>query len=331
MVDWTPDRAQKIKGWLDSSGVKISSLGNYDNMLHEDFEVRTRNQEHLRKVIDAAADLGVEYVGTFAGRNMNLSEEQNMKLFEESFVGLVHYAKQKGVKLMFENCPMEGWRPGEERQIQSISWSPQNWVDMFGIMEKYNLGDSLGLNLDPSHLTWLGMDPIETVYLLAEAGYADKIFHVHAKDIKIDRDVKMVAGNLGDRKRGMEWNREYGHKVPGTVLYRNGGAMGTPSPREYTESVYWSGFVSALRDVGFKGVISFEHEDHGSYKTAKLDELQAKAAESDPSIQIKANSALRKEALSVAKNFLSTVMKETQQTRYIPNLETYAITTEKIN
>ena len=327
LVDWDDKRRDKILGWLKEKDIKISSLANYDNMLHKDFETRARNQDHLMKVIDAASDLGVEYVGTFAGRNMDLTETQNMRLFEETFTGLVHYAKTKNVKLMFENCPMEGWDPGEERQIQSISWSPENWIDMFNIMEKHKLGDSLGLNLDPSHLTWEGIDPIETVYLLAEAGHADKIFQVHAKDIKVDRPLKMRFGNMGVHKKGTDWNREYDHKVPGTVPYIDGGVDGIPSAREYNESVYWRGFISALRDVGYKGVISFEHEDHGSFKTAKLDEQQTKLAESDPNIQRLENSKLRKEALGVAHDFLDKVMKETATTRYTPEFENYKITT----
>ena len=322
-IPWTAERKDKIQGWLDKSGIGISSLACYDNMLHDDLETRTKNIIHLKKVIDAAGDLGVEYVGTFAGRNMNKPGTGQWDEFEAVFTDLVGYAKDKGVKLMFENCPMEGWRDGVESNVQSISHSPENWIKMFDIMKKNDLDGWLGLNYDPSHLVWQDIDPIEVLYALQEAGHADKIFHVHAKDIKINRARQRAQGNLGQGEAG--WNLPYEHKVPGTVEYRDGGVDGIPSPREYRESVYWPAFVSALRDIGYKGVISFEHEDHGSYKTAKLDETQAQAAKSDPNVQRLADSVLRKEALDVAQKYLSKTIANTAESRLVINFETYEI------
>ncbi len=329
-MEWTTERRDKIRGWLETAGVGISSLGCYDNMLHEDPIKRAKNIDHLKKVIDAASDLGVEYVGTFAGRNMKKSGTDQWDEFEEVFVDLVKYAKSKDVKLMFENCPMEGWAKGIESNVQSISHSPENWLKMFEIMKKNDLDGWLGLNYDPSHLVWQDIDPIEVLYALHELGHSDKIFHVHAKDIQIDRAKQRAQGNLGQGEPG--WNLPYGHRVPGVVPFEEGGQYGTPNAREYRESVYWQGFISALRNIGYKGAISFEHEDHDNFKNVEFkDPKAAEAAKANPELQRLANSALRKDALRKAYQFLSNVAVDTKTSNYDVDFNTYRIERRQVN
>src|SRR5947199_94784 len=74
-------------------------------------------------------------------------------------------------RLTFENGVMEGWHP--DGYPGNIAYSPELWEWMFGL--------GLYLNWDPSHLVWLGIDPVETIL-----PYAKHIVHAQAKDIELD-------------------------------------------------------------------------------------------------------------------------------------------------
>src|SRR3954452_12302061 len=92
--------------------------------------------------------------------------------------------------------------------------------------------EGFGLNLDPSHLVWLMIDYERAVY-----DFADRIFHVHAKDLEVRRDGLYRHGTLSG---GIGW------QVPGPLRVRGGGL---------------SRFLAALYAVGYDGAVSIEHED----------------------------------------------------------------------
>ena len=102
------------------------------------------------------------------------------------------------------------------------------------------VGDVIGANFDPSHLIWQGMDPVAAIRELAGA-----IYHVHAKDTKIDQYNTAKNGVLDTKHYGDELHRAW---VFRTVGYGNG-------------ETYWRDLVSNLRLVGYDRVLSIEHED----------------------------------------------------------------------
>jgi len=219
-----PDSVQAL---LSRNGLAISSLAYYPNNLHPDDAHREEVNAHLRRVIDAAAALGVEIVGTFVGNDKDRPLPENLERFREIWPPLVHYAGERGVKIAVENCPMifsyDEWPGGN-----NLAWSPAAWDEMFAAIPDENFG----LNLDPSHLVWLMIDYERVGY-----DYADRIFHVHAKDLEIRRDG----------------------------LYRHGafsGGIGWQVPRlPGLGEVRWDRFVAALYAVGYDHVVSIEHED----------------------------------------------------------------------
>ena len=226
--------AEKVQRLFSQTGLEISSLAYYDNNLHHDLSVRTAINNHLRKVIDAAQLLGVPLVGTFLGRNAQTSIEANMDELKPVFGPLVAYAADKGVKLMFENCSMPGWHtdggPG------TISYSPELWSEVFSRLPQANFG----MNFDPSHLVWLGID-----YLKAFQEFSTKIFHVHAKDVKVNPYRLYRYGIYGK-----QLNRSFGDdlgwfdfKIPGRG------------------DVDWPLLFETLRHCGYDGTVSIEHED----------------------------------------------------------------------
>jgi sugar phosphate isomerase/epimerase len=158
---------ERVRGALDSHGLGLSALAYYDNNLHPDSTEREAIHTHVRACIDAAAELGGVPVGTFIGRDPARSVAENLREAERVFPPLVDYAGEKGVRLMIENCVMEGWHP--DGYPGNLAYSPELWEWMFEL--------GLYLNFDPSHLLWLGIDPVEAL-----RPYVDRVVHAHAKD-----------------------------------------------------------------------------------------------------------------------------------------------------
>lgn len=218
---------KSIHATLEKHGMQISSLGYYPNPLHPDLDHRQQVIDHLQKVIVAAEMLKVPIVGTFVGRNKDLTLEQNLDEFAKVWPPIVKFAADHGIKIAIENCPMifsnDEWPGGNNLAI-----SPHVWRKMWEIIPDANFG----LNLDPSHLIWQMIDYERVVY-----DFADRIFHVHAKDMRIDREQLYQRGIMSI---GMGWQIP---RLPG---------LG---------EVNWAKFLGALYAVGYDYVCSIEHED----------------------------------------------------------------------
>lgn len=232
--NFNEDKAEQTKILFKENNLDISALGYYDNNLHHDLETRTRYHDHLKKVIDAAQMLGVPYVGTFIGRDITKSIEENLNLYEAVFPEFVAYAEERKVSLMIENCPMGGWHP--DGLPANIAYSPEIIERMFEIIPS----EYFGLNFDPSHAYWLGIDHIEMT-----KQFANKIMHAHAKDVEILGDGLYEYGIFGQKiNRTNDWDDGWWrYRVPG---------LG---------EINWSEFISTLNEVGYNGVLSIEHED----------------------------------------------------------------------
>jgi len=216
-----------VKDTLARHRLEISSLAYYPNNLHPDDAHRAEVNGHLLKVVDAAAELGVPIVGTFIGNDKDRPLPENLERFKKIWPDLVRYAGDKGVKIAIENCPMifswDEWPGGA-----NLAWSPAIWDEMFEAIP----ADNFGLNLDPSHLVWLMIDYERAVY-----DFADRIFHVHAKDLEVRRDGLYRHGTFS---AGIGWQVP---RIPG---------LG---------EVNWSRYIAALHAVGYDYVVSVEHED----------------------------------------------------------------------
>ncbi|ADV63546.1 Xylose isomerase domain-containing protein TIM barrel [Isosphaera pallida ATCC 43644] len=220
-------RAAEIQTLCARKNVAISALGYYPNPLSPDAEEAKRAVGHLRKVIEASALLGINLVTTFVGRDPQATVEANWPRFLETWGPLLEFAESQGVRVGIENCPMlftaDEWPGGK-----NLAVSPEIWRAMFTDLPS----PSFGLNYDPSHLVWLGIDPIAPLY-----EFKDRIYHVHAKDARIDRDKLNRHGILAYP------NLWHTPKLPG---------MG---------EIRWGAFVAALAEIGYQGPIVVEVED----------------------------------------------------------------------
>ena len=236
VTELTPAKSRDILGLMEKHRLQISSLGYYPNPLHPDANHRTMVIDHLKKVIAAAEMLNVPIVGTFVGRDKNKTIEDNFSEFEKVWPPIVKFAADHGVKIAIENCPMifsnDEWPGGN-----NLATTPAIWRKMWEIIPAANFG----LNLDPSHLIWQMIDVVRVIY-----EFGPRIFHVHAKDLRIDREQLYQRGILS---LGMGWEIP---RLPG---------LG---------DVNWSQFISALYGAGYDNVISIEHEDRAFEKTEEL-------------------------------------------------------------
>lgn len=229
------DKIDEINKYLKEKHVTISGLGYYPNPLERDNEKARFYIEHIKSVISAAQQLGVGIVNTFIGRDHNKNIEDNIKKFKDVWCSIIEYAEEKNVKIGIENCPMyftsDEWPGGK-----NLACSPAIWRHMFKEIPSNNFG----LNYDPSHLIWQHMNYIKPIY-----EFKDRIFHVHIKDAKINKDKLDDVGILATP---LEYHTP---KLPG---------LG---------DVNWEKFFSALTDIGYEGSVCIEVEDRSYEDTLK--------------------------------------------------------------
>jgi sugar phosphate isomerase/epimerase len=232
----TPAKAQEVRDLMARHNLQISSLAYYPNPLHPDPDHRRMVIDHLKQVILAAEQLRVPIVGTFVGRDQHKTVEANFGEFEQVWPPIVRFANDHGIKIAIENCPMifsnDEWPGGT-----NLASTPAIWQRMWEIIPDANFG----LNLDPSHLVWQMIDYTRVVY-----DFGPRIFHVHAKDMRVDREQLYQRGVLS---LGMGWQIP---RLPGLGEVR------------------WDQFISALYAVGYDYVVSIEHEDRAFEATEDL-------------------------------------------------------------
>jgi len=253
------DALQRFREMVGTAGLEISALSCHMNGLHPDRSIGGAHRQEFRDTIRLAERLGVARVITFAGcpgdsddakypnwvtcpwpdyfhELLTWQWEQKVIPFWREEVA---FAKEHGIaKICLE------MHPGD------VVHSPEKLLRL-----RAAVGPEIGCNFDPSHLFWQGIDPIAAIRLLGDA-----IYHVHAKDSKID-PLNVIRTGVLDTK-------PYAEEIDRGWIFRTVG---------YGHSVeFWKALVSELRLVGYDDVLSIEHEDSlfsGSEGMAKASAL----------------------------------------------------------
>lgn len=207
--------------------VSLSGLGYYPNPLDPDPEVSSKAVDHLKKVVLGAEKLGLQNVNTFVGRDWTKSVDENWPRFLKIWKPLIAFAEDHGVKIGIENCPMfftkDEWPGGK-----NLATTPVIWRRMFNDIPS----NSFGLNYDPSHFVLQHMDPASPL-----REFQDKLFHCHAKDVKIRRDR---MNDVGVFAHPLEWHQP---RIPG-----------------YGE-MDWGQYMGCLMETTYRGPMCIEVED----------------------------------------------------------------------
>lgn len=241
----TQESIDALLSAVESRGLTISALSVHGNPLHPDETLAASFHEDWRKTLPLAEKLGVEVVNVLSGcpgdqpgakypnwvtcpwppDYLEVLEWQWREVALPYWREEVKHAQKHGVKVAVEMHP--GF----------VVYNPETLLKLRG-----DVGDTLGCNFDPSHLFWLGVDPAEAVHVLGRAG---ALFHMHAKDTFLDRRNIRVNGVLDPKHYGAIGERSWTFRTAG-----------------YGQSEKtWRDLVSALRTVGYDGVVSIEHED----------------------------------------------------------------------
>ena len=230
------DTADDIRQRFKQAGITISGLGYYPNPLAADPAESNTAVEHIRTVIDACTLLGLHQMNTFIGRDPTRSIRDNWPRMLDTWKPIVEFAEQRDIRIGIENCPMlfgyDEWPGGKNLAI-----SPEVWQRMFEDIPS----DHFGLNYDPSHMIWQQMDAYQPML-----DFREKLFHVHAKDVRIERDQLDQVGILATPLK------YHTPKLPGKG------------------DIDWSQFFSVLAESGYEGPVCVEVEDRDYEETAEL-------------------------------------------------------------
>ena len=236
-----PRLAAEIRDAIGDDDVVVSALGMFGNPL-EDQELDRETLKGWQTLIDNAHLFGTDIVTGFTGRIRGKPLPDSLPRYKQVWGELARRAADKGVRIAFENCAMNGnWATGD----WNIAHNPDAWELMFNELPN----DNLGLEWEPCHQLVYLIDPIPQL-----RKWTPKIFHVHGKDATVRWDVIRQHGIFG--------------KVPFVQ-------MRTPG---FGDSD-WTRIISELRLAGFKGSVTIEGWHDPVYRDALEMNGQVRALE----------------------------------------------------
>ncbi|GBF77341.1 xylose isomerase [Paenibacillus sp. 598K] len=234
-----------FKEAVESRGLIISALSCHGNPLHPQKAIASEHDTVIRQTIELAGKLGVPVVNTFSGCP---GDHEDAK---------------------YPNWPVAPW-PNDFQEILDWQWENKvipYWTEIGKLATEHNVkiglelhggfsvhtpatllrlraaaGEAIGANLDPSHLWWQGIDPVQAIRILGKEG---AIHHFHAKDTVID-PVNVNSHGVTDMQ-------SYTQMLDRAWQFRSVGFG--------HDNKTWADIISALRLVGYDYVVSIEHED----------------------------------------------------------------------
>ncbi|MFC6101766.1 sugar phosphate isomerase/epimerase family protein [Olivibacter domesticus] len=266
------DDAKKLIEQFNEAELQLS-LGAFENMIGGDPEQRLKNQNHLLKLIRIAHLLGGDAnnvkVGTFVGYNHELGStengfQKNLDEYKKVFDPIIRYAESLGVTVLYENCPMEGWRSASYTStFNNLSAVLAARKLMYALIPSTAHGEIY----DPSHDIWQNTDPVEVI----ENSDINRIHRIHVKTTRnlktkgrvewggmypMQKVEESLAKKATVSQPANDWDRHhYEAMLPGF-----GG----------TDHMDWRAFVDKLREKGFKGPFEIENEAKNSKDTGNL-------------------------------------------------------------
>jgi sugar phosphate isomerase/epimerase len=215
-----PRLADQIREAIGDRDVAIEALGMFGNPL-EDKELDVETLRGWETLIDNAHLFGAKIIAGFTGRIRGKPLPESLPRYKKIWGELARRAADKGIKIAFENCAMDGnWASGD----WNIAHNPDAWEMMFDALPAENLG----LEWEPCHQLVYLIEPLPQI-----RKWASKIFHVHGKDATVRHDVIREHGVFG--------------KFP--FVY-----MRTPGFGDSN----WTDVISELRLAGYSGSIDIE-------------------------------------------------------------------------
>ena len=270
------DAAKRVVRRCNEEGLRVS-VGAYDNLIGGDPEQQVNNQNHILKLIRIAALLGGDandvVCGSFVGYDHVLGRqdrgfEKNLEKFKKVFTPILNYAKDLGVTVCVENCPMEGWQPATAPDAyNNLPGCLAARKLMYAILDD-KASSALQETYDPSHDIWQHIDPSDVI----EAMDFKRLRRIHIKGTR----------NFPKSADAIHWGRLYPEQVVDAALAKKAGvpiaanewARMNYEPRlpgfGGSDSCDWTKFLETLMNKGFKYPFVIENEACNSSHTGNM-------------------------------------------------------------
>lgn len=228
---------------ISRRGLTISALSCHGNPLHPQTRLAREHHDVFMRTLELARRLEVETVITFsgcpAGDPKGAQPNWIVSPWPPEFAQMLAWQWKERVRPYWKEtaraCRAAGVRVAIEMHPNFVVYNPETMLQLRDIAPRV-----IGCNFDPSHMFWQGVDVVTAIRTLGDA-----IYHVHAKDCRIDRANVAKNGVLDAKKYTRELERSW---IFRTVGYGN-------------DALVWKDIVSTLRLVGYDHVLSIEHED----------------------------------------------------------------------
>jgi sugar phosphate isomerase/epimerase len=236
-------RLAAFRDALSRRGLVISALSCHGNPLHPDRRIARDHHRTFLGTLELARRLDVETVITFsgcpAGDARGTQPNWIVAPWPPEFARALAWQWKERVRPYWKEtaraCRAAGVRVAIEMHPNFVVYNPETMLRLRDLAPRV-----IGCNFDPSHMFWQGIDPVVAIRALG-----DSIFHVHAKDCRIDAANTMANGVLDGKPYTDELHRAW---IFRTVGFGH-------------DALVWKDIVSTLRLVGYDHAISIEHED----------------------------------------------------------------------
>ena len=236
-------RASEYRSRIEDAGLIISALSCHGNPIHPDRAVAKEHDDVFRKTVRLAEQLDVDVVVTFSGCPGDSDEAKHPNWvtnpWPPEFLEVLDWQWEKKVVPYWCGAARFAADHGVRIALEAHPGFVVYNVDTALKLRKA-VGSTVGVNFDPSHLFWQGVDVPTAIRALGDA-----IFHVHAKDVALDRFNVAVNGVID--------TKTYRRMAERSWLFRSVGWG--------HDELEWKRIVSALRLAGYDHVMSIEHED----------------------------------------------------------------------
>ncbi|MDO5351852.1 MAG: sugar phosphate isomerase/epimerase [Succinatimonas sp.] len=238
------NKLNELQNTLQESGISISALSCHGNPIHPDKEKALAYHDDMCNTVRLAQKLGVDTITCFSGCPGDCEQSKNPNwvtcAWPDDYLKILEY--------QWDKVLIPYWKKfvpfARDFGVNKIAFELHPGFCIYNVDSMLRLreavGPELGVNFDPSHLLWQGMDPITVI-----RAFKGMIFHVHAKDVCIDHNNTSRNGVLDTKHYSDESNRSWLFR---TVGFGN-------------DAKYWKDIFSELRKIGYDGTISIEHED----------------------------------------------------------------------
>jgi sugar phosphate isomerase/epimerase len=236
-------RLQAFRDAIQSRGLAISALSCHGNPIHPDTSSARADHDVFVKTVELAKRLDVGTVITFSGcpGGDPQASQPNwiVSPWPPEFAAMLEWQWRERVVPYWTETATTARAAGVKIAIEMhpnfVVYNPESMLRLRDVAP-----GTIGCNFDPSHMIWQQVDVVSAVRALG-----DTIYHVHAKDCRVDRANTATNGVLDGKSYTRERERSW---IFRTVGYGR-------------DALFWKDLVSNLRMVGYDGVLSIEHED----------------------------------------------------------------------